>query len=160
MPSRTPFTAVSLAKYNATDHAKMPKGCIAYASSATSSTGITTETDLTDLSVTVTIGADRLIVIEVYVPRVSSLTASDIASLRIKESATDLQEARLDVGTVVSGSNGGAVGLARTAPFTPSAGSHTYKATGGLAQGTGTLQFRAGATTPSFIMVTDVGPSF
>ena len=160
MPSRTPFTAVALAKYNATDHAKMPKGMIAYATSSSDTTGITTETDLTGMSVTVDVPANRIVTIEGYYGRVSSLTASDVASFRIKESTTQLAESRIDVGTVVSGSNGGATAYVSTAPFTPSAGSHTYKLTGVLAQGTGTIQFRASATVLAWIRVVDHGPAF
>lgn len=137
---------------------KIPGGMIAYETEDSNTTGITTVVDL--IEVTVTIPADRIITVEGYYGRVSSLTASDIADFCVKESATQLAASRIDVGTVVSGSNGGATAYVSTAPFTPSAGSHTYKLTGELAQGTGTIQFRAASTSPAWIRVIDHGPSF
>lgn len=159
MPSRTPFTAVALAKYNATDHAKMPKGWLGYEDATANTGSVNAETDLAGLSVAVDLPASRMIRIVGYVPRISSDTAGDMAVLRIKEGATQLQEARIDVGQKVGGANGGAIGKAEVIIDGPSAGSHTYKLTGALAAGTGDLSFRASSSAPSFILVEDLGPA-
>lgn len=159
MPSREGFVAVALAAYDATDHARMPKGWLGY-EDATSNTGsVNAETDLTGLSVTVTVAESRLIRITGYVPRISSDTIGDIANLRIKEGATQLQEARVDVGQKNGGANGGTFCNVQVTVDGPSAGSHTYKLTGSLAAGTGDLSYRATATAPAYILVEDLGPA-
>lgn len=138
---------------------KIPGGLIAYAEVTANQTGITTEVDLTGLSLTVTLPADRIITVDAYCFRISSATSDDLANFRIKEGGTQLAESRVDVGNNSAG-NGGTFGRVETAPITPTAGAHTYKCTLSLAAGTGDLAFRAGASSPAWIRVIDWGPAF
>ena len=158
MTSRSIYTPVASEVLTAANLKKLAAGWIGYATVTANQTGITTEVDLTNLTVTVTVPADRLIVVEAYGFRISSATADDIANFRIKESTTQLAESRVDCGQPSAG-NGGNFGYVATAPFTPSAGSHAYKTTLSLAAGTGDLAFRAAADTPAWIRVIDIGSS-
>lgn len=118
-------------------------------------TGITTEADLTGLSVTVTLEASRTIVIEGEV-QLAGGTVDMRAFLRVKESTTMLG---IDVATIpVSSSNAYATGHVRSRPFTsaPSSGSHTYKLT--LEGNGGTARANHSTTSAGFIVVRDEGP--
>jgi hypothetical protein len=99
----------------------------------------------------VTVGTGRRIRITVSV-EVESSVANDLAEMRIKESTTQLQRGRLVCDTANQGQT-----IQRSAVLTPSAGSHTYKATLLRASGTGNIQSTAALTLPAFILVEDIG---
>lgn len=131
----------------------LPLGKLGYAQVVANQAGITGEVDLAGLAVTVNVAANRRIKITVKVPMFSSV-ADDVAEVRIKEGAVQLQNA---------------VALCRPAnvayaPFnqvalTPAAGAHTYKVTGLRNAGTGNVTMYATATTPAYILVEDDGPA-
>lgn len=121
-----------------------------YAQAVTNQSGITTEVDLTSLTVTVTVGSGRRIRIvgSVYV----SGGTGDTCKLKIMEGATQLQERQL----MFSGGN--AVALDATVSITPTAAAHTYKLTLTRSAGAaGTIVSNASATSPAFILVEDIG---
>jgi hypothetical protein len=121
---------------------------LGYAETTTTQTGITTETDLTALSVTVTVPAGgRRIKITGYLANLNTTVGGDQIRLRIKESSTEL-----NYGGVVPGN---AFGLACTALYVgvPSAGSHTYKLSLQRVNGTGTIATNAGSPGACFILV-------
>lgn len=160
MADRTGFIAVDGAAYNADDHDKMPKGWLGYASVTADQTFASTDTDLTGLTVTVTVAASRLLLVSAFV-NVELSAASDTTgsmTLRIKEDGTTVQTAswRSEVR--------GAVGQEEQMTFspfvlrTPSAGSHTYKLSG-FRGGSVDLELQAGSAKPSYITVIDMGPS-
>lgn len=118
-------------------------GGYAEITSSATLTGATT-TDISGLSVTVTIEASRLYKITVYCAGVTT------GNILLRESSTTLQALFVPTGTV-TGTVGACVWRG-----TPSAGSHTYKAS---STHSGTGSWQAAATSPSFIMVEDIGPA-
>lgn len=127
-----------------------PSGmALAYAEVTASQTGISTETDLTGLTATVTVPAGRRIRITGQI-QVQSATTSGTVLLRAKEGATVLQTSQENYNTI--GGNGKYLSV--TSIILPTAGSHTYKFS---LQGTaGTVDLTPGATNPAFILVEDV----
>lgn len=111
--------------------------------------GISGDTDLVGVTVTVTVGASRRIKVTSEVT-VGATVTDDQAMLRIKEGATTLVERE---GKVTSGRG---KHIIATAWLTPTAGSHTYKASLQRVLGTGTLS-AANALAPSTLVVEDMG---
>lgn len=159
MPTRSLFVATALTKYRKVDHDKMPKGLVGYKTTDTGTSSITTLTDLTGMSEIVDAPADRIWVVRGYCYRVSSTVNDDLAGFRIYEGSTMLAESRVDCGPTSSG-NEGTHAFVTTAPFTPSAGSHTYKLAGIRAAGSGNIAFRAAADSLLTLEIHDLGPSF
>lgn len=107
-------------------------------------------TDLTGLTVTVTVPASRRIRISGFVAMTVAATATN-GNAFLMEGATQLQQA----GALVNGA-----GFSDCAPvrvLTPSAGSHTYKLQ--AAANGGTINVKAGSDHPNFILVEDLGPA-
>lgn len=126
---------------------------IGYAQVTTNQGGITTEVDLTGLSVVVTVAADRRIRITGEL-LVESSVANDFIRMDIQEGATQLHTAQVRIGAA-----GTFEFLSKSVVLTPSAGSHTYKLTLQRASGTGLVQADGGASNPNFILVEDIGPA-
>lgn len=127
------------------------QGTLGYAQVTASQGSITTEVDLTGLTVTVTLVAGRRIRLTGLV-RAQSTVADDVFRLSIKEGSTLIQAldrimrpANTDV--TVDGS----------VVINPSAGSHTYKLTGQRIVGTGTQQVSAATGFIAFILCEDIG---
>lgn len=127
-------------------------GTLGYAQVTASQGSITGVTDITGLSVPVTVVSGRRIRITVQINTCLSTTATDLYELNINEGATLLN-------TINGKCNDTANGLGATvhAIIQPSAGSHTYKAQLGRLSGSGTLTMGAGAVFPAFILVEDIG---
>lgn len=151
MATRTAYAPVAGSVLTAANLAKLPGGWIGYIEVTASQTGITTGSDLTSLTLTVTVGTGRRI-------RVSGLgqmlsTAGSPAFtpfIQILEGATILQPAvssQTALGTTVS--------LAPSVILTPTSGSHTYKLQAGANSGTWTMA--ASSTAPAYILVEDLG---
>lgn len=128
-----------------------PSSTLAYAEATGNQGSITsTQTDITGLSVTVTVPAGRRIRISARTYWTSTTSDGD-ALTGIFEGATQLQESRGYVGGT-------------TAPFaaepsvvlSPSAGTHTYKVVGKRVTGTGTLTNNVFSGGTSFILVEDI----
>jgi len=128
----------------------LPGGVYGYAERTSSQTGITSITDLTGLSVTVILPASRRIKISAQV-RTQQQTSGGRIIGQIQESTTVL-------GTFADDGNVAAairVLASGSAVITPSSGSHTYKLT--LSTSGGSVDAIAGATSPNFIVVEDLG---
>lgn len=136
--------------YTASNHSRMPGGWIGYAEVTANQTGITAETDLTGLTVTVTVNTSRRIMVSAFV-QVTRTVADGSTNLFIKEGAAHLQEADPDAETLWP--------VAVSVVLTPSAGSHTYKLALARGTGTGTVGITADTGRPNYIYVTDVGPA-
>lgn len=123
---------------------------LAYAEVTANQTGITTEVDLTGLTVTVTVPAGRRIKIttSIYINRT---VADGVSVLRIKEGGTQLHQADYFVRNAAEAQT-----VERSVVITPSAGTHTYKLTLALGTGTGSTGLVAAATFPAYILVEDV----
>lgn len=154
MPVRTSYVGTQIAGdvLTAANFSKLPGGWIGYAEVTANQTGITTVTDLTGLTVTVTAGTARRLKITGRCLADSSVITDRII-LSIKESATTFGQgyghppAANEQETITA-----------EATVTPSAGTHTYKLT--LERnGTGTVRMIAAATVPAFIVVEDIGPA-
>lgn len=131
-----------------------PYGWLGYAEVTASQAGISTETDLTSLTVTVTVAASRKIRITGH-GLVTPTSASGIYTGYIKESTTKLGRWAGGGGATANFSQ-----LHESAVIvtSPSAGSHTYKLSlECTAAGTASLTAAAGAA--AFILVEDLGHS-
>lgn len=120
-----------------------------YAPVVANQTGITTVVDGTGLTVTITAGTGRRLLITAQVQMLSTVSG-DIIQVQILEDATVIQIAQLVAST--TGQN-----MTPMAVRTPTAGAHTYKVQFLRAGGTGSLSSIAGATDPAFILVQDIG---
>jgi hypothetical protein len=111
------------------------------------------EVDLTSLSVTVTVAANRRIRISHYEPQASHTVLNDVFDLRIKEGSTTLQVRRII--TPGAGDVSGA-GFQQIV-LTPSAGPHTYKVVGIRVSGSGNEVLSRASTQPASLLVEDIG---
>ena len=131
---------------------RLPFGVVQY-SGTVASQAVTTITDLTGLSATWTAIASRTYVIQAFATAYSSV-GGDSIGLAIATSAG----ATVAIGHAVSNTNAVAVAINVAYKVTPSAGSVTYKLRG-QRSGTGTATYQPDGLTPSFILVTDLGPA-
>lgn len=130
----------------------LPQGELGYViNTSQTNIAITTEVDLTGMSVTVTVTANRRIKITGQ-QFFSSTVASDVLCLAIKEGTTQLVAMQSSAAT---GSNG--VTLHGSVIITPSAGVHTYKLSGVRVAGSGTMNTAGAPTVPNFLLVEDMG---
>lgn len=120
-----------------------------YAQTTTQQTLITTATDVTSCSITVTILAGRRYRLSAICGLISTVS-NDTAGLTIMEGATQLRSGQVVcLGTFIT-----------TSPsviLTPSAGSHTYKLQVLRVTGTGTISTDASGTNPVYILCEDIG---
>lgn len=153
MPVRTPYAGAAVAGevLTAANVNKIPGGWIGYSETTTATTGFGAATDLTGLSITVTAGTNRRLLITCHV-LISSSVAGDIARLDIMEGATTLNLAHGYMTTSASS-------ISVAAVITPTAGSHTYKLNAQRAAGGGALSTFASTSAPNFILVEDIGPA-
>lgn len=123
---------------------------LAYAEVQADQAGITTATDLTGLTITISVPSGRRIKITGRIAASSSV-ASDVINSSLYEGATELQQGRAHV--TVGGSN---ATIITEAMLTPSAGIHTYKLSLSRFAGTGTLTMASSAVRPAFLLAEDV----
>lgn len=124
---------------------------LAYAEVTAQQTGITTEVDITGLSVTVNVPAGRRIRIRAEVAMNRSV-ADGLTRVRIKEGSTVLQLRDTPAPYGSSGANPVSMDYVTT----PAAGVHTYKLSIERVTGTGTTATVADPTFPAFILVEDI----
>lgn len=155
MASRTAYPATESAGdiLTTTNFDKLPGGLIGYATATSNQTGITTITDLTSLSVTVTVNTSRLIKV-VGSTVLQQATGAGTGSFFIRESSTTLQTRTYYLAVNAATTHGHAEVLIAA----PSSGSHTYKLS--LSVDANTIGSLASSTQPAFIAVYDLGPSF
>jgi hypothetical protein len=125
---------------------------LGYTETSTATTGVTTITDLTGLSVAVTTTTAMTILIEGWIPQIVSTVATDRIDLSIREGSTALATSYATAG--VSYGVGGA--YVRKRISAPSAGSHTYKLSLTRGAGTGSLSTYCDANTLAHIQVRTV----
>lgn len=126
-------------------------GTLGFASTTTSQTGISTETDLTNLILTVTVGAGRRLRLWTGM-RLAASAADAGAHLRLKEGATQLGESLRTISI-----QGRAESLHAGAIISPSAGAHTYKVSLARFAGTGTVYTDVGVGYPAWLLAEDIG---
>lgn len=127
-------------------------GSLGYAQATANQTGITTETSLTGLSVTVTVAAGSRRIRVSFVGLFFDTVSGDQYQVNIKEGATVLQQA-IDQAPAANFQKT----LTSAVVLVPAAGSHTYNLTLQRITGTGTSALFANATAPAYILVEDIG---
>lgn len=125
-----------------------PAGVLAYAEVTANQAPITTEVDITGLSVTVTVPAGRRIRISSALGLTSTVN-DDVGFMRISEDATNLAFAQAKLNTNTEN-------VFASVVLTPSSGAHTYKIRAARTSGTGNLTVGAAATNPAYILVEDI----
>jgi hypothetical protein len=125
-------------------------GWIGYAQVVAQQSSITSVVDLTGLSVTVTVGASRRLLITGYV-QLAQQASSGLAEMDIYEGSTQLARTYVNVAA-----SGFAVVLASVV-LTPSTGAHTYKLR--ALTSAGSLVINAEPPNPAYILVQDIGPA-
>jgi hypothetical protein len=136
------------------DFNSIPGGWLGYAVVTADQGSITTAVDLTGMSLSVTVPANRLLRISSFL-RMESTVANDVGQLVIAEGATTLNSAL----ATFAAANGPHSMYVEVLVVAPSAGSHSYKLTAQRTSGTGTLTMKAAATNPASFVVEDLGPS-
>jgi hypothetical protein len=126
-------------------------GTLGYSQVTATQGPFTVLTDLTGLTVTVTVGSGRRIRIIGFAP-MQSTVAGDSVDLFIRESGTTLQTATFAL-NVIGGNFAASVSMV----LTPAAGSHTYNLSAQRIAGTGNITMSAAATAPAHIVVEDIG---
>lgn len=137
------------------DHPAYPKGSIGYAEVTAEQTSISTETDLTGLSATVTVGATRLVRITAEVGIRYGIGETTAVSVWIKEGATYLSRSRT-YKTFIDNERYRAI---VSVVIEPSSGSHTYKLAADNGGGSNDFRVEAATNQPSFLLVEDIGPA-
>lgn len=134
--------------------AALPLGVLGYQVVTSNHSGLTSDTNISGLSVTVDIPADRVIRVTGHAQLASAGIGND-ASVNIMESSTALGRVlRFDNATNYTRQVGEG-----SAILTPSAGSHTYHLRLEVhALATGSIASEASSTNPAFILVEDLGP--
>jgi hypothetical protein len=129
----------------------LPQGTLGYAPVTANQGTFTAATDLTGLTVTVTLVAGRRIRISAHAGFQSSV-AADTVEFNIQEGATILQYGLIGmtIANRIFTSDPSVV-------LTPTVGAHTYKLNAQRVDGTGNITLVAGATQPAFILVEDIG---
>lgn len=132
---------------------KLPGGWIGYVPMTADHTGITTQVDITGLTVTVTVNTSRRIRIYAEMSMQSS-SVDDLWETHIYEDGVDvaLREWRPTPANVAETA---IISTVRT----PSAGSHTYKIRGGRGFGAAGTWVVNGTSKPAYILVEDIGPA-
>lgn len=152
MPVRTAYAgaAVSGEVLTAANVNKIPGGWIGYATNTAAQTGVgTTATDLTNLTVTVTVDTSRRIRITGYVP-IQQRTSAALSEVDIHEGATRLARHFASVAADQFDT------MTPSVILTPTAGSHTYNLK--MVTSAGTVDTVYGTDTIAFILVEDLGP--
>ncbi len=134
-------------------HFVPPAENVVVAQATTGQATITTEVDLTSLAVTITALAGHRYRIS-FVTAWTGTTLGNYVQARIKEGATTLQDVRGSTALFNVARSETVQGFVYVSP---SAGSHTYKITGAMAAGTGSISMVASSTQPAQILVEDLG---
>jgi hypothetical protein len=125
-------------------------GTLGYAEVTANQGPFSAVTDLTGLTVTVTVGTGRRIRISALVDLFGTV-ANDQSEVDIAEGATVLQS------VIMRHAATGHLSHEPERILTPTPGSHTYKLTGQRLSGTGTFTMQATGNQPAYILVEDIG---
>lgn len=127
---------------------------LGYVESITSQTGVSsaTEIDITGLSVSVTVPAGRKLKITYYEPNITHSVNNDIFQYYLYDGVTQVGFRQVNV--TGSGDINGEGTMSRV--LSPSAGTHTFKATVRRFSGSGVANLFRGPVSPAYILVEDI----
>lgn len=132
-----------------------PGGLVGYAKVTADVTSITTAVDLTGYTLTLTPPASRILRID-YRLSLGSTVANDGFGVIVMKDGSQVDRTNWGLSLAKAGA---AVGF--WYDIGPTNASHVYKLQGGRnAVSTGTFTVDASATTPGWLTITDMGPSF
>jgi hypothetical protein len=153
--ARTAYAPPVLDPLTAAKVKKLAGGWIGYADKSANQTGITTDTDLTNLSISVTVGTDRLI----------RITGHGVLQRSVADGVTIgyIKDGSTVIGRWAEGEAAGATSFdlheGSTFVITTTGGGKTYKLSLERNSGTGTVSLMAAADNKAWILVEDLGPS-
>lgn len=134
----------------------LPAGWLGYLPRTSDQTGITTEVDVSGVTVTLTLNANRRIRVTGYTSGFLMTSATGVAQLSVYDGAGQIAYARVPCAIANVSMNPAAVAVA---VVTPGAGSHTYKLRASLVTGSGSVTIAADVDRACFILVEDIGPA-
>ncbi len=129
-----------------------PAGTLGYAEVTTAQGTYTALTDLTGLSLTVTVGSGRRIEVSGFAGQGSSV-GTDTLGIAIRENGTTLQFINIPA----PGTTGGNFGPEISVTLLPTAGVHTYNLSGQRVTGSGNVTMAADGTHRAWLKVLDTG---
>lgn len=152
MATRTGKYWTALEEATDTNMNKIPEGWLAYVSTTTAQSGISTETTLSAFSVSVAVNTSRLLRVEAML-HLESTIAGDDALVQIKRDGSRVAGGRLYLPTASEIFAINCFGY-----DAPAAGTYAYTVTVTVS-GSGTIQMSAANTSgPCFFGVQDLGP--
>lgn len=131
----------------------MPWGVLGYVAVTTSQTGITTITDLTSLTLTVTLTANRYVRTSLYIPQAANTNANNNNACYITDGSNNIKQ----ISTFTIDAANGAGPIPVFLIETTTAGSFTRKARAACTGGA--MSIAASGTQPNYLMIEDIGPS-
>lgn len=150
MATRTPYEATAGATYTAANHARMPRGWVAYVAKTSNQTGISADADITGLTTTLTLTSGRRYKVSV-IAHVITTSAGGLFRVNIDDGG------RVQLGA-------GNASTTETCTVTPwltidgDNASHTIKAVLDITTA-GTYTVLGDGEFPSLLLVEDIGPS-
>ena len=134
----------------------LPAGWLGYLPRTSDQTGITTEVDVSGVTVTVTLNASRRIKVSGYTSGIGMSNVDTVAQLSIYADGVSVAYDRVPCAFANLTYNSSAQPVAI---LTPSAGSHTYKLRISRLVGSGTVTIAADTDRVCYILVEDIGPA-
>lgn len=125
-------------------------GTLGYAQITANQATISTEVDITSLTVTVTVAAGRRIRVSCFTELFGTV-AGDQSQVNI------YQDGSIVMQSIMRHAATGRLCHPVSVVLTPSAGAHTYKLTALRASGTGTFTVNGSATAPAYVLAEDIG---
>jgi hypothetical protein len=154
MSTRTAKEFAALEVMTAANLNKAAGGWIGYAANSSDQSGITTTTDVSNATVTVTCGTARLLLIIATATVTVSGTVNDWLGTILQDGNIIGRWAR-----VTGMSNGNVEQCTGFAIATPSAGTHIYKMQAGVTNGGGSIEVSGTSPAQAKLLVIDLGAS-
>ena len=151
MSNRTPYTSTALEVLTSANLEKGPKGWLAYDTSTSTQSSITSEVAVTGLTETFTTGANRAIRYKCKIRGVSTVDQDNLR-VRIKRDGTTVAAMDFELDTL------GTDLYVEGHEIGPAAGTYTVTVTVQRSAGTGDVSLGT-TTTDHWVLVEDMGPS-
>lgn len=155
MATRTAYagTASSNDILTAANVNKLPGGWVGYVEKTSDQGSITSEADVTSLTLTLTLVSGRRYEVSAYLD-VSIDTGARTANVAIYDGASRIQRAREVIAVA-----GDSTHMTPVTTLDGDGSSHTVKVTAQVQGGSGTMTVNAASDRPSHLLIKDVGPT-